>query len=263
MSAELIIGGFGQIDNDLPVFTSSGWEDHLQAWIDAESDVTSARWRQAAVAHSLVTQYGDRSVEKFAESIGIAARRVWEYRTVYAIAIAWSKNSDRPQNLSFSHFIVAASAPNPHEYLEQASRDQLSTRALRRLITQQTAPPMDAPIPALSDDPAIVAAWHNAQVALNALKAAAPRLSAQITGFVEEIQYELSCPAETIHAAILAAIGQGLDTVDLLAQHLRQHRDHVTVWLNRLEELGEVEHDERRVGARGPAETWWRLKSEW
>lgn len=260
MSTELIVGGYGQIDNDLPVFTSSGWEDHLQAWIDAEADVTSARWRQAAVAHSLVTQYGDRAVERFAESIGIAARRVWEYRTAYAIAAAWSKHSERPQNLTFSHFVIASSAPNPHEYLEQAAANQLSTRALRRLITQETAPPIDAPIPPLADDPAIVAAWNQAQMALNTLRLAAPRLSAQIAGFVEEIQYELSCPAETIHAAIVAAIGQGLDTVDLLAQHLRQHRDHVTVWLNRLEELGEVEHDERRVGARGPAETWWRLR---
>ena len=259
MGDELIVGGYGRLASaNLPAFTGTSWEDHLQAWIDAEQDVTSARWRQAAVAHSLEVHYGEASVEQFAAQIGIAARRVWEYRTVYRIALA--HHCERPQNLDFSHYVIASTATNPHDYLDRAADQQLSTRALRRLIVAEQAPPIDQTLPPISDDPRVMAAWGQVRGSLAGLQAAAPHLSDLITGYLTELEYEISCPPATVREAILTAINQGVDTIDQIAKRLGRHRDHVRVWLNRLEELGEIEHDERRVGARGPAETWWRLK---
>jgi hypothetical protein len=249
----LIVGGYGRINDGLPVFASSGWEDHLQAWLDAEHDVSAARWRQAAIAYSLVTHYGDHAVEKFAAQIGIAPRRVWEYRSVYALV----KDRERPQNLDFTHYVIASSAPDPQQALEVAADQSLSTRALRRMIASQSAGSIEEAIPGLSENPAIAQAWQQARSALVALRSAAPRLTGLISGYIEEIEYELSCPADTIRNHLLTAIRQGHDTVDILAAHLRRDRDHIRVWLNRLAELGEVEHAERRVGARGPAEVYW------
>jgi len=250
---QLIVGGYGQINDGLPVFASNGWEDHLQAWLDAERDVTSARWRQAAIAYSLVTHYGDHSVEKFAAQIGIAPRRVWEYRSVYALV----KDRERPQNLDFTHYIIAASSEQPQEYLDRAAEESLSTRALRRLIASESAPSVESAIPGLSENPAVVQAWHQVREALAGLRQSAPRLASLINGYLEELEYELSCPADSVRNHLLIAIRQGHDTVDSLAAHLNRDRDHVRVWLNRLAELGEITHDERRVGARGPAEVFW------
>ena len=33
-------GGFATVNGDLPVFTATAWEDHVQAWTDAEQTVT-------------------------------------------------------------------------------------------------------------------------------------------------------------------------------------------------------------------------------
>jgi hypothetical protein len=55
ISNKLIVAGFALIDQNLPVFTHSAWEDHVQAWYDAEREVTERRWQQAAICASIVT----------------------------------------------------------------------------------------------------------------------------------------------------------------------------------------------------------------
>ena len=48
---ELIIDGYAQFDTQLPVFTATGWEDHVQAWIDADD-----------LARSIATALGGHAV---------------------------------------------------------------------------------------------------------------------------------------------------------------------------------------------------------
>ena len=93
------------------------------------------------------------------------------------------------------------------------------------------------------------------------MKAATPRLSALLHGYLEEIQYELSLPAESIKAHLFDCIQQGIDEVDLIAPRLKRDRIHVQVWLNRMVELGELDEfeKERAPGARGAARTGYRI----
>ena len=187
-------GGFATVNGDLPVFTATAWEDHVQAWTDAESTVTEFRWRQAAIANSLTTHYGAGQVEQFAREIGISPRRVWEYRAAYQLY----QKCGQPQNLDFTHYVLASSAANPEAMIETAAEECLSTKALKRLVQASNAPALDEIIPALSDDPTVTAAWEQFRQGCQAMKAAIPRLSALLHGYLEEVEYEISFPADSI-----------------------------------------------------------------
>lgn len=251
-------GGYATLDGDLPVFTQSDWPSHAQAWQDAERDATEARWKQAAVAFSLVTHYGEGSVEKFASEIGISPRRVWEYRAAYSLV----KNCGRSHNLDFTHYVIATSSPDPAGYIERAAEESLSTKALKRLIARDQAAPLDDTLPAISDDPAVVAAWRNLCIAFDAIVAAAPRVENVVRSARDDIRYEVSLPSQTIENAILAEIRQGIDTIDEIARRLRKKREHVIVWTNGLVELGKIVRQNRRTGPRGPSEMFFELATE-
>lgn len=247
---------FGQVA-DLPVFHGTSWEEHVQTWLDLERVVTDQRWRQAAVVASLETHYGDKSLDKFAQDVGVSPKRLYEYRAAYRVY----QFSGRPENLDFYHYVIASRAENPAEMIDQAAADGLTTKALRRMVTQASAPPVETPLPTLSDDPQIMAAWRNWQLATGALKTAAPKLSGLLASYIEELQYELSCPAETVESALYAAIRAGYDEIDQIADHGGWNRLHVAVWLNRLVELGRLRSWEkaRDPGARGPARTGYEI----
>ena len=251
-------GGYATLDGDLPVFTQSDWPSHAQAWQDAERDATEARWKQAAVAFSLVTHYGEGSVEKFAGEIGISPRRVWEYRAAYALV----QNCGRSHNLDFTHYVIATSSPDPAGYIERAAEESLSTKALKRLIARDQAAPLDDTLPAISDDPAVVVAWRNLCLAFDAIVAAAPRVENVVRSARDDIRYEVSLPSQTIENAILAEIRQGIDTIDEIARRLRKKREHVIVWTNGLVELEKIVRKNRRTGSRGPSEMFFELATE-
>ncbi len=255
----LNVGGFAVVNGDLPVFTGSSWEDHVQAWTDAEGEVTAGRWKQAAICCSLTTHFGEQSMVQFSQQIGVNFQRVYEYRNAYRL---YQKFSVRPENLDFTHYVLASTAADPVQMLEIAAEESLSTRALKRLITKSKTPDLDETIPALSDDPQVTSAWEQFQTACHAMKQAAPRLSPLLHGYCEEIQYELSLPAESIKAHLFDCIQQGIDEVDLIAPRLKRDRLHVQVWLNRMVELGELEEFEkgRAPGARGAARVGYAIR---
>jgi hypothetical protein len=259
-SSELVVGGYGLVDGTLPVFTSDAWEDHVQAWIDAEALVTDQRWRQAAVCASLAIHFGEQSVEKFAESVAVHPRRVYEYRAVYQLA---SQFRERPPNLQFSHFVVASSADDPVAVLEAAAENGLSVRQVKRLINDRQAPPLSTALPAISDDPHVATAWQAFRDACHRLAQVAP-ITAPATNYaLEEVQYALEIPAQSVADRIIYAISEaGLTELDPIAQMLGEHRDRVRVWLSRMVEAGQLtvrrqEIDERAPGARGPARTYY------
>jgi DNA-binding PadR family transcriptional regulator len=265
MSDDLALAttGHGQ-QGELPVFQGTAWEDHVQAWIDAETVVTDVRWMQAAICASVVTQYGDQSVEKFAASVGVHPRRVYEYRAVYTLA---QEFGIRSPNLQFSHYVVASSADQPLEVLEAAAENSLSVRDVKRLIADKQAPPVTTSLPAIADNPAVVEAWHRYQEAGRELIRVAAVTAPAILYALEEIQYALEIPEQTVADRIVYAIEtQGLTELDTIAQALGQDRERVRVWLARMVEAGTLsvrrqELDERVPGARGPARVYYSVTS--
>lgn len=260
---QLIVGGYGRL-NELPVFTSSAWEDHVQAWLDAETAATEQRWRQAAICASVVTHYGEKSVEQFAQSVGVHPRRVYEYRAVYTLAQEFGV---RPPNLQFSHYVVASSADQPLEVLEAAAENSLSVRDVKRLIADKQTPPITTSLPAIADNPAVIEAWHKYQQAGRELIRVAAVTAPAILYALEEIQYALEIPEQTVADRIVYAIEtQGANELDTIAQSLGADRERVRVWLSRMVESGQLsvrrqELDERAPGARGPARVYYSVTS--
>lgn len=261
ISVNLIHAGFGLVD-DLPVFTGSAWEEHVQSWMDAESEVTVHRWRQAAICASITTHYGESSVERFAQSVGCHPRRIYEYRAAYQLARAFC---ERPQNLEFSHFVIASAAPDPVAALEAAADQTMTTRQLKAHIAEQAAPPVDASLPAIVEDRAVLKAFMEFVQAGRNLAYRAPITGAAVAYAIEEIKYSLELPAQSVADRIVHIIGEmGINELDPIANTIGQHRDRVKVWLNRMVEGGKLalrkqELDERTPGGRGPARTYYEV----
>lgn len=264
-SSNLIVAGFAVLDGDLPIFTSNAWEDHVQAWHDAEGEVTSHRWRQAAICSSVAVHFGEQSIQKFAAQVGVDERRIYEYRAAYKLA---SQFRERPQNLHFSHYVAASSAEDPVEVLEIAAEKTLSVRETKRLIAERQAPPLDASLPAISDNPHVAEAWQFFKQACQKLATVAPITAPAVNYALEEVQYALEIPEQSVADRIVYAISEaGLTELDAIAQLLGAHRDRVRVWLSRMVEAGTLtvrrqEIDERAPGARGPARTYYAVSEE-
>lgn len=259
----LILGGYGQQEG-LPVFRGTAWEDHVQAWHDAETAATEIRWMQAAICASVATQYGEQSIEKFAVSVGVHPRRIYEYRAVYRLAQEFGA---RPPNLQFSHFVIASSAATSDalEILNNAAENSLSVRDTKRLMVDRDTPPVTTSLPAIADHPDLVSAWHEYRQASERLMRIAPITGTAIRYALEEVQYALEVPAQTVSDRILYAINmQGLNELDTIAQSLDTDRERVRVWLSRMVEAGTLttrrqEMDERIPGARGPARVYYEI----
>lgn len=164
-------------------------------------------------------------------------------------------------------FLAALEADDPQKALtkfaqaKQANPD-FSPSDARRLLKANDAPALTDVIPPLFDNPDIKAAWEQFQIAALDLKWRAPRLGALISSYLEELEYEISLPPQTIREAIDDLIRQGFDEVDMIASRLKRDRVHVQVWMRRLCEMGEYElfEKERAPGARGQARTGYRPK---
>src|SRR5215813_392663 len=125
------------------------------------------------------------------------------------------------------------------------------------MIKEEKTPPLNETMPALCDQPEVVAAWNDFHAACRKIVMAAPRLQSLINGYLEEIQYELTVPSQTVEQVIFDLIEQGYDEADQIAARMKRDRIHLIVWLNRLCELCKLEsfEKERAPGARGQART--------
>jgi len=268
LSTNLIVAGFALMDN-LPVFTSEAWTDHVAAWHTAEGSVTEERWKQAAIAASIETHYGANAIEKFAYEVGVYPQRVYEYRAAYRLAVQVRERfAGHPENLEFSHFVVAAQAPEPLAMLDRAAEETMTVRQMKRAIAEWTAPALDSTLAAVGATTDTQVLWQTWYLAGQALARAVPLTSNAITYAVEEVRYILEIPEQTVQERILHAIREdGRDEVDSIAQGLGANRDHVLVWLNRMVELGTLtarrqEMTERTPGGRGPARTYFEIPTE-
>lgn len=212
------------------------------------------------------------AVRDHADAVGVPPRTIYQNAQIHnTFFSSVGANTRRLKSGGLDHleekeyFRAALCAENPIEQIEEFARaktedPRFSTRDAWRRVQEAKTPPLDETIPALCDRADVNAAWAEFQTATAKLKAVAPRLSGLLKGYLEEIQYELSLPEQTIAQAIHDLISQGIDEADLIAERLQKDRIHVQVWLNRLCELDELEsfEKERAPGARGQARIGYR-----
>jgi len=214
----------------------------------------------------------DAAVKKHALEIGVHPRMIYDnaaiHKTFFNSASA-SRNKDLAgalDDLQDRDFYRAAMATDdPHGTIERFAQEKLknpcfSTRDAWRLIKEEKTPPLDSTVPALCDEPDVIAAWEEFQTACRKLISVAPRLQNLIGGYLEEIQYELTLPSQTVEEVIFDLLAQGYDEADQIAVRMKRDRIYVIVWLNRLCEVGKLEsfEKERAPGARGQARTGYR-----
>lgn len=114
----------------LPVFTATEYEDHVNSWLDVDRDMQDCYWKLAAVAASLVSKYGEDVMGKFGSDVGSSKRRIQEYARTYR---EWEKR-ERSRILSFHHHTLAIKADDPQKAIEAAEDEQLSTRELEAFV---------------------------------------------------------------------------------------------------------------------------------
>lgn len=265
---DLIVGGYGRIDGDLPVFTGSTWEDHVQAWIDAEDEVSEGKWKQAAVAASVEVHYGEQSLEEFARQVGCTSRNVRLYRKAYRRKQSrLAENGKRfpYSNLSFSHWTaIPEDWPDDkaESLLDACAENSLSVRGLFRMMKQIAAPDIDAPQGiTLGDNPVLDQAWNELRAALDRFRGVAPQFTAAVSHFIEEMEFELRLPSKSNREALFEAISEGYDEIDEIAKLVHKDRENVRVWLLALEDEGKVRRfqKERAPTSRGAKRTGWEI----
>lgn len=212
------------------------------------------------------------AVVKHAAEIGVAPRTIFRNASVHKTFFNSDSaviNKDKNGLLDIldekDFYIAALATDDPWGTIEKfalAKADDpfFSTRDAWRMTKEQTTPPLDETVPALCDQPEVVEAWEEFQVACRKMISTAPRLQNLVNGYLEEIQYELTIPPQSVEETIYDLIRQGYDECDAIAARMKRDRIHVAVWLNRLCELGKMEsfEKERAPGARGQARTGYR-----
>ena len=106
----------------LPVFVGHTWDEHVKAWKSITKEIEDRQWQLGAIADSLTRIYGDNSIERFASEVRCKAKTVWQYAQVYQ----QFKNSERSENLSWSHHLIASYSADPASALTEAEDKKLS-----------------------------------------------------------------------------------------------------------------------------------------
>lgn len=159
-------------------------------------------------------------------------------------------------------FAEALRADDPHkaviEFAEKKRNDPLfSTRAARREVEEIGVPSLDDIVRIALVTPEAQAAWEEYKRAVRGLKAYIPMLSQILDKHVEELEHELSRPAQAISERVIALIRDGFNIVDELTASLRINRVHCQVILKHLLEQKRIGSKEapRHSGARGQVAT--------
>ena len=122
--------------NALPVFVGSSWNDHIRAWKAVTKEIEDRQWQLGAIADSVTRTYGEQSIEKFALEVRCKPSTVWQYAQVYQRF----KNSERSENLSWSHHLIASYSDNPESALTEAENKKLSVGGLRLIVQEGSEP---------------------------------------------------------------------------------------------------------------------------
>jgi hypothetical protein len=228
--------------------------------------------RAARGRHDLEGQQVAKAVQQYANLCAVSPRAIYENASIHETFFSSASASTREfQNGSLRHlrekdfYRAALCTDDPWATIEtfaklKSENPFFSTKDAWRMLKERKAPPLDETVPALCDQEDVLAAWEGFQGACRQLISVAPRLQNLISGYLEEVQYELTLPSQSVEETIYDLIRQGYDEADQIAARMKRDRIHVTVWLNRLCEIGKMEsfEKERAPGARGQARTGYR-----
>jgi hypothetical protein len=128
---------FGVSPDGLPVFNGTTFEAHVNGWNDIEGPKSQLQWAQAAIAASLVSKHGERTIETFAYEVKKSGRYVRGLADTYRAF----KNGGRMAYLSFWHHYVAAQSTDPLNVIRIANDREMSTRELERHVKLQAKKP--------------------------------------------------------------------------------------------------------------------------
>lgn len=122
----------------LPTFEAEDFESHVYAFRQVSEEIEERLWMLAAIAASVSSKYGERSIPDFAQKVGKSPRRIYELAYTYR---AWYQR-DRAQDLSFKHHTVAArrDPENPERPIERAIQENLSANKLEETLIAEEEP---------------------------------------------------------------------------------------------------------------------------
>jgi hypothetical protein len=93
------------------------WEEAILAWEDTDRLEAHVQWTRGDIAQGLKPVYGERTLEKFAETVGVEYHQLRNYKAVsqaYQPAVRTAK-------LSWTHHERIAARPDRLEWLERAA----------------------------------------------------------------------------------------------------------------------------------------------
>jgi len=106
------------------------WDDHVRQGREARERRDGAQWTLGDLAASVETTYGDASIQKYAEEVGIPYDTLRRYRDV----ARRFPESARHRALSFGHHQSVASLDDPAPWLRMAAHGGWSVSRLREEI---------------------------------------------------------------------------------------------------------------------------------
>lgn len=106
------------------------WDDHVRQGREAREQRDGAQWMLGDLAASVETTYGEQSLQRYAEEIGVGYDTLRRYR---AVARAFPKDRRR-SDLSYTHHAEVAALDDPAPWLQMAAAGGWSVSRLRSEI---------------------------------------------------------------------------------------------------------------------------------
>lgn len=219
MSEALIaVGGFlNQTPASLPIFLGEEYEDHVSAWIQTRGEISDRQWRLGAIVDSLERRYRQGSVEQFAHDVQESVKTLWDYGNVYRRF----KNSERPDNLSWTHYRVALAAEEPEAVLCAAAEQGLSVRQMRKLIVQDQARKAIEQTDAPAVDPLwseAAADWYQIAPQVERFVQKYPQFKLYAEDFLGDVQDQIENPFRSASEYLERLIDEGVRSLEHLAK---------------------------------------------
>jgi hypothetical protein len=112
------------------------WEEAILAWEETNKLESKAQWQRGDIALALKPAYGEQTLAKFAETVGVEYKQLLQYRWV-----ASEYESSVRTELSWTHHERVAARPDRLEWLKKAEAGKWS---VHKMLTEAKAPlPID------------------------------------------------------------------------------------------------------------------------
>lgn len=219
----------------------------------------------------------DAAVRQVAHDLNVTPRTIYQNAAIHKTFFADQPNEDGTSERaisSFDHleekefFKAALRSPDPHETIELLARKKaedpnFSTRDAWQLVKPRHVPELTAILPAITLDDEGQRIWSNIWEHVKAFATKYPATRQTLFDALDEVKYIVEIPAQAVQERIINVIQNlGINELDPIADFLREDREVVRVWLNRMIDddvlTSRIQTMEERVpGARGPARTYY------